>query len=136
RPPSAHVLYTPLEATYDVLLSGRDPRRVRVLCIDPHRTSSGPEGSSDKVGRASAADQPEPFVGFCPFLLRDRAWHTRFSPASGGPRISRAWSVRKRSSPPFATRSRRGGSHRPTSSPTSAASARRPRPASSPRRST
>ena len=36
-------------------------RRARALCIDPFRTSSGPEGSSDKVPRPSAADPPEPF---------------------------------------------------------------------------
>ncbi len=41
------------------------PRRVRVLCTGRYRTSSGPEGSSDKVLAPGAADSPEPFVGRC-----------------------------------------------------------------------
>lgn len=37
-------------------------RRVQVLCIERFRTSSGPEGSSDKVLASGAAGVPEPFA--------------------------------------------------------------------------
>ena len=50
-----------------VLSRGRG--RVRVLCTGRYRTSSGPEGSSDKASASGAADQPEPFLGLCPVPL-------------------------------------------------------------------
>src|SRR5688572_6647587 len=59
RPP--RFFDNPRGATYHD--RGGGGRRVRVLCTGRIRTSSGPEGSSDKDFAPGAADQPEPFVG-------------------------------------------------------------------------
>jgi DNA polymerase III subunit gamma/tau len=48
------------------MVQSRGRGRVRVLCTGRYRTSSGPEGSSDKASASGAADQPEPFLGLCP----------------------------------------------------------------------
>ncbi len=90
------------------------------------RTSSGPEGSSDKVTRAGCRRLPEPFVR--------RRSSTSMSLPGPRPQVAaaalfRPWSARRRSSPRCATRCARAASRRPTSSRASAASARRPRPA-------
>ena len=44
------------------MAAGSDRRRVRALCVGSHRTSSDPEGSSDKVFDRAPQLQPEPFA--------------------------------------------------------------------------